>query len=209
MRSPASGFGAFSAQRHTGNGSALDRTPDDFSVRYNDHQGEIAEFWNKLKDHPDFATEGLVSQIQFSLQLAVLTGGSALLVKSLRDDGRLKSTRDLIDIDLPAWRDRISATVGKNGDGLPPNIKGTTVEEKIGNYAGYIIETLKSAFPTAFVRKGMAQAPAIDTALVKRLLELNPTLDPKGPLPDKLNWGDLPDGDRAKASAALGHSGPS
>jgi hypothetical protein len=167
-----------------------------FLSLYTDRQGDIKEFWQNLRNEPEFANDGVVDQLQFSLQLGVLTGGNAPLVQLLRQDKKLTSTRDLVDLDVGAWQERITATVGEQAERIPPHIAGTTPEEKIANYAGSIVETLKSAFPTVYVARGLAEKPAVDAPLVKQVLALNEglnaALDSRQPLPDTLNWGCIP-----------------
>ena len=65
------------------------------------------------------------------------------------------------------------------------------------------METLKAAFPTTFVGRGIATEPDINLNLVKRVLEQNPNLDPREPLSDDLHWGDMSDHEQAKTKAAL------
>jgi peptidoglycan hydrolase-like protein with peptidoglycan-binding domain len=169
-------------------------------TRYVDHEGEIAEFWQKLREDPEFKTGGQVEKLQFTLQLGVLTGNNVPLVQALQKDKSLATTQDLTRLNLDAWTRLVKDNSGNN---IPPYIKGESAEEKVTNYSQYILETLKSAFPTRYVQKGIADHPNIDLNLVKQVRDLNPDLDPTAPLPDNLNWGTMTDADKTKASNGL------
>jgi hypothetical protein len=174
-----------------------------FLMLYHNHQGDIEEFWQKLREHPDFKDGGQVEQLQFTLQLSALTGDNVGLVQALRQDGNVTSTPDLTKLNVAAWTKLVKTTAGDKAGNIPPYIKGATPEEKVSHYAHHIVETLKSAFPTKYVHLGITQQPDIDLGLVKQLFELNPDLDPQQPLPDTINWGGMTEPVRTKATEAL------
>lgn len=170
---------------------------------YVDHQGEIGEFWQKLREDPEFKDGGQVEKLQFTLQLGVLTGNNVPLVEALQKDKSLTTTRDLTKLNLDDWTNLVKKTTGSKANNIPEYIKGETPEEKVTNYAHYIVETLKSAFPTKYVENGIAEQPNIDLNLVKRVFDLNPGLDLSSPLPDKVNWSTMTDADKTKATQAF------
>ena len=172
-------------------------------TRYAGHEGEIEEFWQRLREDPEFKDNGQVEKLQFTLQLGVLTGNNVPLVEALQQDKSLTATRDLTKLNLDAWTSLVQVIAGRSANNIPPYIKGETPEEKVTHYVHYILESLKSAFPAKYVQKGITEHPSIDLNLVKRVRDLNPDLDLSGPLPDKLNWGGMADADRTKASEAL------
>ncbi len=176
-----------------------------FLSLYHAHQGDIEQFWDDLPKQPGFEGDGVVSQLQYALQLNVLTSGHAPLIQSLTADASLGSTRALINLDTAAWQARITATGADGIAQIPAHIKGDTDEEKVANYAGAIVETLKAAFPSAYLARAIAVAPTIDMNYVAQVVELNPDLrcNLRQPLPKELNWGQMPEEDRQKALEAI------
>lgn len=177
-----------------------------FVSLYRRRNGSIKEFWEALGKDPDFSRDGRVDELQFTLQLGLLTGNNVPLVEALqglRQQGALRAPRDLARLDIADWQGLIDKAGDRAVESIPPRITGETREEKIANYINGIVETLKITFPTAFVSLGIARAPAIDVALVKQLLTRNPDLDPSEPLPREINWGGTSAADQMKARASL------
>jgi hypothetical protein len=185
-------------------GTALPSTElqEAFLTRYNDHQGAIEAFWQQLRAQPEFKDNSLVDQLQFTLQLSALTGGNAPLVQLLRQGKGIASPRDLTSLDVQGWQERITAA-DPQGEQIPATIKGDTVEEKVANYAGSIVETLRAAFPMNYVARGIAEQPQIDLPLVKQVLALNESFDPRYSASEKLNWGDLSEQEQKRARDSL------
>jgi hypothetical protein len=170
---------------------------------YTAHQGPIEDFWQMLRERPEFGAAGQVEQLQFTLQLAALTSNNPALVRVLLQDPQIKSTRDLTDLDADGWVALIRASSPEPGESIPGYIQGYTPEEKISNYAQFLDGMLQSAFPTVYLAHGLSSAPAIDGELVSRVLDLNGSLDLEQPLPEDLNWGGLEPAEQSEARASL------
>lgn len=126
------------------------------------HQGPKEEFWKKLREDEDFKEGSLVDDLQLTLQLGTLTQNHLPMVRALQKqgpDGKLKSLRDLADLDEEGWTELIKKVGGKP-IGFPPGTPGKDDAEKISNYAKSIERTIEDAFPTAvfaarYKRKGI------------------------------------------------------
>lgn len=168
-------------------------------------EGPIAQFWQSLSQNPDFA-DGRVHELQATLQLGLLTGSNAPLVKRLQDlrsEDRSASLRDLAKkLNAQELTELLNSTEGAI-DGIQPWVVGETTEEKITNYVNGIMDTLQVAFPATFVSLGIAKSPEIHLALVNRVLANNPELDPAEPLPEKVNWTGITGADQERARASL------
>jgi hypothetical protein len=173
-----------------------------FLERFLRRSGNIEEFWAALSRDDTFAQNGAVEDLQFSLQLAVLTQVHLPLLRALtplRRDGRLRELADLTTLDRDGWR-RIVGTVSSNGAAaVPSHIPGATSLERTERYVDSIIEPLKEAFPGRYLRQSIARSPAIDMSLVRALRAANPDLDPLEPLPDALQWGRVAERDQTIA----------
>jgi len=155
------------------------------------HQGPIRDFWDKLRQEPDFKAPGVVEDLQLTLQLGLLTRNNVPLVKALqglRQQGAVKSPRDLVKIDGSTWTQLVKTSADGQAVKVPPNVPGGTHEEKIANYVNGIIGTLKTAFPTAAFAQRISTPPAIDQRLVKKVLAQNPNLHPVDHPPANLDW---------------------
>jgi hypothetical protein len=127
------------------------------------HQGPREQFWRKLREDEDFQEGGLVDELQLALKLGALARNHLPMVKALQTlgpNGRLRSPRDLADLDDEGWTALIKKTVGGKPVGFPPDTPGKDDSEKIGNYAGSVKRLVEKAFPTAvfaarFQRKGI------------------------------------------------------
>lgn len=175
-----------------------------FCMLYANRDGRMEDFWTALRQQPDFQGDGVVDDLELTLQLGDLTGNNIPLVQALqtsRQDGTLTSLRDLAKRDVAQWQELIR-TAGAVSS-IPASIASETEDEKIENYANGIMETLKAMFPTTFVSLGVAKTPAIDLPLARQVLAQNPDLDLGRPLPEQLNWGNMSEAEQAKARAAL------
>lgn len=175
-----------------------------FSTLYANRDGRMEDFWTALRQHPDFQGDGLVDDLELTLQLGNLTSNNVPLVQALqasRRDGTFASLRDLAKHDANQWQELIR-TAGAMSS-IPASIPGEPEDEKVENYAEGIIETLMAMFPTTFVSLGIAQTPEVDLPLARQVLALNPDLDPGQLLPEQLNWGNMSEVEQARAGAAL------
>ena len=122
----------------------------EFLNSYFRHQGTAEEFWEKLRARPEFKND--VSELQFTLQLGVLTQNHLPLVKELkqrREAGQLASLRDMARFDMEAWKEIIGS--GTQAVGMPPGVPGKTQEEKRNNYALTLTRMMEDAFPTTAI----------------------------------------------------------
>jgi hypothetical protein len=145
---------------------------DAFIDRYAGHQGTLEEFWQKLRQDQAFQTEGLVEDIQFTLQLSWLTEHNIPLVQALRQNEKYKditSERQLTRLSETDWQELILAA--KDGDtvAIPEGIPGESEEEKIKNYADNILSALEIAYPMDYVWQGVAQAPDLDLGVARQV----------------------------------------
>ena len=179
---------------------------DTFIHFYIQHQGTIQDFWNELRNLPEFQVPGVVEAFQFALQLDKLTQGNAPLVQVSQDMGRqmgIASTRDLANLSADDWKKLIETHVHGQPIPIPDAVAGTSREEQVVNYIEQIMDVLRQAFPTAYLAQAIAEQPEIDLNLVNAVRANNPQLDLSRPLPDTINWGSLNADQQTKAKAAL------
>lgn len=167
---------------------------------YTEREGSVEEFWKNLRENPDFQRPGLVDEIQQTLRLSALTRDSLPLIQSLqnlRQTGEIVSLRDLTRYDLDGWESLIREAGEDEQIVVPEAIPGADEDERIANYAKIIHADLERAYPTQFISRSITKAPALDTALIRKVLELYPDLDPSQPLPDGLDFSSLEEPEQA------------
>jgi hypothetical protein len=111
-----------------------------FLTLYVRHEGSIEEFWQGLEET---SLQPYVSDLQFALQLGVLTQNNIPLVQHLKDSS--DSLKVLASLNLEEWEDK-AATYG-----IPPDVPGKDQEAKVENYAHTILRMVEDAFPTAVI----------------------------------------------------------
>ncbi|MFL6546599.1 MAG: Tc toxin subunit A, partial [Candidatus Udaeobacter sp.] len=171
---------------------------------YAQHQGTIQDFWNSLSEQPEFKAPGIVEQLQFTLQLGLLTQNNvplAAAVQEAHQQGTITSIRDLTRLNENDWTLLINNPLYKIS--VPASIPGMTHDEQVANYVQSMMDPLRREFPTAFVAKAVAQQPEIHAHLVKTVLAQNPHISPGDPVPDILNLSGLNADDHAKAKASM------
>jgi hypothetical protein len=133
-----------------------------FLTKYVNHQGPTEEFWKTLPSITGMS-EAQVRNLQFTLQLGVLTLNHVPLIQELRRRHPVTSTRDLVQLDAAAWTALIN-TRRANGEvvGIPPDIPGVTSQERVTNYVNGIVGLLRVAYPTDAVAQIVAKAPGIN-----------------------------------------------
>lgn len=149
--------------------SLLRSAQETFVDRYLKHEGPIEEFWEALREHPDFRQDGQLDDVQLTLRLGLLTQDNLALVRTLRErlDGASASLRDLARLEEAEWRELIDGLADGEDDGIPHHVPGETREERRDQYARSIVETLQAAFPTTFVGLGLAREPGLDADPVR------------------------------------------
>lgn len=110
---------------------------------------DFREFWNKhLPTQPEFKDNPeLVSGLQLTQQLTLLTGNHQSLVKELQVNRKLTSIHQLMELEKSEWQGIIRKS------GVPDFIDGQNDEEKIDRYADLMQSLLNATFPTQRIAK--------------------------------------------------------
>jgi receptor-binding and translocation channel-forming TcA subunit of Tc toxin/ABC toxin-like protein/neuraminidase-like protein/putative peptidoglycan binding protein/virulence plasmid A protein len=125
-----------------------------FLTAYINHTGAIEEFWQKLKDRPEFSDQ--VEGLQFTLQAGALTKNHLPLVQELQrmqQTGEITALSDLTRFDENDWQIIVARPSGNGIVGVPSDVSGEDDNEKVSNYARVITHMLEDAFPTAFITR--------------------------------------------------------
>ncbi|MFT4939454.1 MAG: hypothetical protein ACI88A_002496 [Paraglaciecola sp.] len=151
--------------------NALPRKPQRvaFLNALNDFNGDdYSEFWNThLPAQPAFKNKpDLISAIQLTQQLTILTGNHQGLVKTLQIEKDIKSARALIDFSDQEW----IAVVKKAG--VPDGIEGKDEDEKQQRYANSLQNQINATFPTLRIAKMAKENKlGIDSVKVAKSIE--------------------------------------
>jgi hypothetical protein len=132
---------------------------DSFLKLYFDHPGDAPSFWQELEKHSDLKPH--IAQLQFALQIDLLTSGHLPLIAALMKTPGVKSMHDLAQLDDSVWHGLIAKS------GVPQHIAGAGSEDKSRFYAGSILATLHAAFPTATVFRIAAGSQDVDPLAAK------------------------------------------
>src|SRR5262249_45018759 len=139
-----------------------------FMAEYLRHERPPSDFWDRLHEHPEFSTDGLVNELEFTLKVGELTQNHLPLVRRLqqmRRDGSIRSVRGLANVDTHDWQELIAATtVDEHALGLSPSHPGTADEEQ----AQHLARTMEAAFPTAAVAYRLDKDDAADSPFKAR-----------------------------------------
>lgn len=114
----------------------------EFLNLYVSHEGTIEEFWQGLEQTE---LQPSVHELQYTLQLGVLTGNHLPLVQHVKQLDSVSTLRDLAGLELDEWKGMIETY------GFPPDVPGKDDEEKANNYAQTIFRMIEDAFPTAVI----------------------------------------------------------
>jgi hypothetical protein len=149
------------------NSAALETS---FVKLYFSHSGNAQEFWQDLQKHPELNAH--VEQLQFALQIDLLTSGHLPLIEAIVKLPAVKSMRDLALLDAGVWQGLIARS------GVPQHIHipGATHEVQVHFYTSSILGTLQAAFPTLTVWKIAAASHQVDP-LAAKFLENSPDFD--------------------------------
>jgi hypothetical protein len=150
---------------HVLNSAALE---DSFIKLYFSHPGDPQSFWKELEKHSDLKAH--VEQLQFALQIDLLTSGHLPLIEALIKMPGVKSMRDLAKLDDSVWHGLTAKT------GSPPHIPGGSHEAQSQFYAASIVATLQAAFPTVTVWRIAAASHNVNP-LAPKFLENLPDFD--------------------------------
>lgn len=163
-----------------------------FKALYADHEGPIEEFWQKLREDPDFQEEGLVEAIQTVLRLGTLSQDHVPMVKllqqGLRDGtlpgielppeaGPLAELSDLARIEEAQWRVLLEQQIDGERVGYPASTPGESEEEKLASYAASLAAEVEAAFPTQAVADRVKKDGLEESQDLTRFFGDNPAFD--------------------------------
>lgn len=155
----------------TSSALAVDKVQTDFLAKYVSFQGSTQDFWTQLGQDDEF--KSLVPELQFTMQLGVLSLNNPPLVAALRNTYKPSSMRDLTKLDASA----LTQLVTSQNVPIPDSISGTTPAEKTANYVSGMIALLQSAFPTDYVAQGLAASKDATQQNVAKFLSNSPDFD--------------------------------
>ncbi|MBD2565344.1 MULTISPECIES: Tc toxin subunit A-related protein [Nostoc] len=124
-----------------------------FLTRYVAYTGSIEEFWSRLREDSEFNQNGAVEQLQFTLQLGILTNNHLPLVGALKAKPDVNNLRDLARFDVADWLELIN----NQQIGTSPDISGENQAEKAENYAKAMVGMMETTLPTAVFASRLAK----------------------------------------------------
>ncbi|MBE9128304.1 MULTISPECIES: neuraminidase-like domain-containing protein [unclassified Coleofasciculus] len=124
-----------------------------FLTRYVAHTGSVEEFWSRLREDSEFNQNGAVEQLQFTLQLGILTNNYLPLVGALKAKPEVNNLRDLARFDVADWLELIN----NQQIGTSPDISGENQTEKAENYAKAMVGMMETTLPTAVFASRLAK----------------------------------------------------
>ena len=143
----------------------------DFIQKYMAFRGSTQDFWNQLSQDTTF--KAIVPELQFTMQLAVLTLNNPQLVSALRETYKLGSINGLTNFDVAT----LTQLMTQQKISVPVGVSGSTPTEQLSNYASGIVGLLRSAFPTDYVAKQLADSKDATLQSVARVLGNAPDID--------------------------------
>lgn len=147
--------------------------PRAFAKAYVAHTGTAEQFWSALRENPNFGN-ALIDKIQFALQVGVLTGGHAPLIKYLdgqRTDGDFTRAAELAQYTEANWVTFMGQLVDEVAVHTPAGVPGTTAEQR-SNYAAAITRMIADLYPSAHLSYRLP--PGSVTANVAAFVVQNP-----------------------------------
>lgn len=141
---------------------------DAFIKLYFSHSGDAQSFWQELEKHSEF--KPYIRQLQFALQIDLLTSGHLPLIEALLKMPGVTSMQDLAKLDDAVWHDLIAKS------GVPRHIPGGAQGNQAQFYAASILATLRAAFPTVTVWRIAAASHDVEP-LTAKFLENSPDFE--------------------------------
>ena len=120
-----------------------------FLTTYAAHAGSTPALWKDLAATPGLAAH--VPDLQVTLQLATLTANHVPLVNTLltmREKGEFSTFRDLARLGPVEWQEIITRSDIPEDQRVPPEIPGSTPEEKVWTYASTLARVVEDVLPT-------------------------------------------------------------
>jgi Tc toxin complex TcA C-terminal TcB-binding domain/Neuraminidase-like domain/Salmonella virulence plasmid 28.1kDa A protein len=142
-----------------------------FVSLYNENQGAMAEFWEKLSKDQQLGP--VVPQLQLLLQLGTLTLNNPELVAKLLTQLHPARMRDLTRLDS----NQLVKIITEGKIQVPKRIADTTTPATIAQYADAMIGSLKEAFATDFVAKSLGASSDATHQAVAAFLGKSPDFD--------------------------------
>jgi hypothetical protein len=159
----------------------------------------LEDFWRLVGEQATLSPAEM-ADLRILLQAGVITDQNAALVRVIKERGLL-SPRALSDLNEDDWRQLIDST--RDGQlPLPVWLPGETEAERVASYVRSIAEGLDRVFPAERIRRGLARQIDVDAPLLRTLLELNPTVDWREPLPASVDFGTMSEAERDRAATA-------
>jgi peptidoglycan hydrolase-like protein with peptidoglycan-binding domain len=143
----------------------------DFINAYANFTGSPQDFWTQLGQNAEFTN--LVPELQFTMQLGVLTLDNPPLVTALRNAYKPASMRDLTKLDANA----LTSLISSGNIAVPDAVSGSTPAAQTTNYVNGIIGLLQAAFPTDYVAQGLAASKDPVQQSVATFLSNSPDFD--------------------------------
>jgi hypothetical protein len=138
-----------------------------------------------------------IEETRLTMEIGSLTRYNLPLVaelQALRQSGRIRDGRDLVDLSTHEWQILLRRATQAGQPGLDANHNAEL---------DAIQARLREAYPIAYVSKALAIPPAMDLALIRRIIAGNPKLDPSSPPLKTLQLDGLNAEERVAAETSL------
>ncbi|MFO0761439.1 MAG: neuraminidase-like domain-containing protein [Byssovorax sp.] len=133
---------------------------EEFLDKYLAHAGTIDDFWTWLPSQTSFAASGTVDNIQFALQLGMLSRFHFPLINELwarKTATTITSLKDLAAYSESDWIGVIETALGGGIIGYPADTPGANATEKKATYARVLKRSMELAFPSASMAADIAR----------------------------------------------------
>ena len=138
-----------------------------------------------------------IEEARLTIELGSLARHNLPLVaklQALRQSGRIRDGRDLVEISTDEWKALLHQVprTGQSGQDVNPEIELAAMQAR-----------LREAYPMAYVRKALAMPPVMDLALIRRVVAANPELNLSSPPPKPLKLDELSAAERTAVETSL------
>jgi ABC toxin-like protein/neuraminidase-like protein/putative peptidoglycan binding protein len=149
-----------------------------FLASYVNRPASLDDFWNGLEGDTRFSRE-TVEDFRLTLLLAALTRYRVPVLdqlKRLRQNGEVRSLRDLATLNRARWRDIVRAAAAAGGFELPADVPGETPDDRLEHYLTSLRASIESLLPSDSIRRALTAAEETDDHL-RLFLNNTPDLD--------------------------------
>ncbi|HFE47492.1 MAG TPA: hypothetical protein ENJ18_18720, partial [Nannocystis exedens] len=149
--------------------------PRAFAEKYLSHTGTVSEFWAALRADQNFG-DAVVDTIQFTIEVATLSGSYAPLVKLLNQKRELavfSRSIELAQYDDQDWIDFLGEQIDGTEVSTPAGIPGNDEAERRSNYGRAISRMVEDLYPSAHLAYHLPQG--VTTGDVVGFIIGNPT----------------------------------